>query len=195
MGRMGVTAALVFAAMVGTSAPAAAHCDSVDGPVVKAAEQALATGNVNGVLVWVQPRDEAEIRDAFARTLAVRGQSAQAKAMADRWFFETLVRVHRAGEGEPYTGLKPAGATVDPGIAAADEALERGNGSALASEVSAHVGKAVQERWQRVQQLSKYDTADIMAGRKYVEAYVQYIHFIEQLHALLAGGDAHGAGK
>ena len=33
---------------------ASAHCDGLDGPVVQAAQQALETGNVNLVLVWVQ---------------------------------------------------------------------------------------------------------------------------------------------
>ena len=30
-----------------------AHCDGMDGPVVTAAEQALETGDVNLVLIWV----------------------------------------------------------------------------------------------------------------------------------------------
>ncbi len=42
------------------------------------------------------------------------------------YFFETLVRIHRAGEGVPYTGLKPAGRDLGPAIPMADKALETG---------------------------------------------------------------------
>ena len=35
------------------------HCDGMDGPVVQAAQRALAKGDVNLVLIWVQANDEA----------------------------------------------------------------------------------------------------------------------------------------
>ena len=100
---------------------AKAHCDGLDGPVVKAAQKALAEGNVNLVLIWVQQNDEAEIKHAFEKTLAVRKLNAEAKELADLYFFETLVRIHRAGEGAPYTGLKPAGRDLGPAIPASDK--------------------------------------------------------------------------
>jgi hypothetical protein len=81
----------------------------MDGPVVKAAEKALATKNVNLVLIWVQEKDEAVIKQAFRQTLALRTVTNEARDFADRCFFETLVRLHRAGEGEPFTGIEPAG--------------------------------------------------------------------------------------
>jgi hypothetical protein len=43
------------------------------------------------------------------RKLCVRTLDLEAKALADRYFFETLVRLYRAGEGAAYKGLKPAG--------------------------------------------------------------------------------------
>ena len=78
--------------------------------MIKAAQKALEMGNGNLVLIWVQQQDEAEIKEAFQKTLAVRQLSPEAKELADRYFFETLVRVHRAGEGAPYTGLNQPGA-------------------------------------------------------------------------------------
>src|SRR6187402_881198 len=77
---------------------ALAHCDGMDGPVVKAAQKALDDGNVNLVLIWVQKNDEAEIKNAFEKALAVRKLNNEAKELADLYFFETLVRIHRAGE-------------------------------------------------------------------------------------------------
>jgi hypothetical protein len=94
------------------------HCDGLDGPVVQLAIKALDSGNVNYVLPWVQENDEPEIRRAFEHAVSVRKLSPDAKALADRHFFETLVRIHRAGEGAPFTGLKPAGRDLGPAIPA-----------------------------------------------------------------------------
>src|SRR4026209_2968681 len=116
---------VLFAIGLFQTQQAIAHCDGIDGPVVKAAQKALEMGNVNLVLIWVQKTDEDEVKKAFQKTLAVRKLNPQAKELADTYFFETLVRIHRAGEGAPYTGLKPAG-TVEPPVAAADRAIETG---------------------------------------------------------------------
>ena len=83
-----------------------AHCDGMDGPVISAAKNALDTEDINLVLFWVQKKDETELKKAFQKTMAVRKLNPEAKELADMYFFETLVRIHRAGEGEPYTGIK-----------------------------------------------------------------------------------------
>ena len=63
---------LMLAAALVFPTPASAHCDGVDGPVVAAARQALDSGDPNPVLIWVQPKDEAEVRRAFNEAVAVR---------------------------------------------------------------------------------------------------------------------------
>jgi hypothetical protein len=180
-------AALAFAA----PAPARAHCDSLDGPVVTSARAALAAGDVALVLHWVGADAEPEIRAAFDRTLRVRATSAEARAMADLWFFETLVRVHRAQEGAPYTGLKPAGWQPPALITAADESLVSGDVDALAVRVSEHVARALREHYARTMALKDFAPSDVDAGRRYVEAYVAYTHYLEALHGLLHGQPAH----
>jgi hypothetical protein len=89
-----------------------AHCDSLDGPVIQDARLALEKGDSNPVLKWVKKEHEGEIKEAFRLSLAVREKGADAKALAERYFFELLVRIHRAGEGEAFTGLKPAGSRL-----------------------------------------------------------------------------------
>ena len=165
-------------------APASAHCDSLDGPVVQAAREALERAEVTPVLKWVRRQDEAEIRRAFRRTLEVRALGEEARELADTWFFETLVRIHRAGEGAPYTGLKPAGQEPPAGIAAADRALDNGDGAALAARIGESAAAALRERYERVIALRDYTPDDVEAGRRYVHAYVEYIHFVEKLDAL-----------
>lgn len=98
---------LIVAALFAASPQLFAHCDSVTGPVIMDARSALAKGLVTPALKWVPAEAEQEIRDAFAKTMAARSASPEAREVADRWFFETLVRVHRASEGAPYTGLSP----------------------------------------------------------------------------------------
>ena len=173
-------------------APAAAHCDSMSGPVVQAGMRALESGQVSGVLVWVRKEDEREILEAFERTLRARRAGGEAREVADRWFFETLVRVHRAGEGEPYTGLKPAGYEPPAGIEAADEAIANGRGAELAARIAEHAAESLRAKYERVMALKDHDPADVEAGRAYVHAYVEYIHFVEQLHQLIEDGPAHG---
>lgn len=163
------------------SLPAAAHCDTLDGPVVAAARKALESGNVNLVLVWVQQKDEAEIRNHFQKTVAVRRVNAQARELADMYFFETLVRLHRAGEGAGYTGLKPAGA-VEPPIAAADKALDTGKLDDVVKLVSDRMHTGLEQQFNAVMSKKKYSANDIGAGRAFASAYVEYTHYVERLY-------------
>jgi hypothetical protein len=169
-----------------------AHCDTLDGPVVQTARAALGKGDVTPVLKWVKSDDEATIRAVFTRTLEVRKLSATAASLADMYFFETLVRLHRASESEPYTGLQPAG-SVEPAIAAADKALETGNVASLVQDVQQRVATGLTERFARVQAAKLHADHDVPAGRVYVEAYVDFIHYYESLHATAESSVAHGA--
>lgn len=169
------------------SAPLMAHCDTLDGPVVVDARAALEKGDLTPVLKWLRPEGEPEVREAFRKTLAVRTGGAEAKELADHWFFETLVRVHRAGEGAPYTGLKPAGSEVDPGIVMADRALATGSVDELAKTVAAHADQSIRQRFQRTIDTAKNKDKSVEAGREYVEAYVVFIHYVEALITAVHG--------
>ena len=163
-----------------------AHCDGLDGPVVKAAQQALATRNVALVLVWVQAKDEPEIRAAFEKTLAVRGLSPQASDLADRFFFETLVRVHRVGEGAAYTGLKPAGRDLGPAIPAADKSIDSGVVDPVVSMLAKALEDGVRRHFEEAMAAKRVETRDVDAGRRYVEAYVEFIHYVEGIHEAIS---------
>jgi hypothetical protein len=161
--------------------PLAAHCDTLDGPVVAAARRALDSGNINLVLIWVQKKDETEIRNHFQKTVAVRKLNAQVKDLADMYFFETLVRLHRAGEGAGYTGLKPAG-KIEPPIAAADKALENGKLEDVAKLISARMHAGLERHFKEVTSKKKYKQDDIAAGRAFASTYVEYTHYVERLY-------------
>lgn len=173
--------------------PAAAHCDTAEGPVVAAAKLALEKGDVTPVLRWVKPEEEAEIRAAFGKALAVRGKGPEARALADQYFFENLVRIHRAGEGAPYTGILPAGTPIEPAIALADEALVSGNADKLAKAIVRHVEEGIRERFARVAAAKKHADESVAAGREFVEAYVEFTHYVERLHRDATTSAAHHA--
>jgi uncharacterized protein DUF6448 len=179
-------AAALSAVLMFAATPASAHCDGLDGPVIGAARQALDTGDVNRVLIWVKPGDEPVIRDAFGKAREVRSLNATAKELADQSFFETLVRVHRAGEGEPYTGLKPAGRDLGPAVPVGDKAVESGSVRPVIELLTENVHHGVEERYKRVMALKNYKPDDVAAGQKYVQAYVEYIHAVEKIHSAAA---------
>lgn len=170
-----------LASALALPAPVSAHCDTLDGPVVLAGRKALDTGNINPALVWLKPDTEKEVRDVFAKALAVRKAGGAARELADMYFFETLVRVHRAGEGAPYTGLKPAG-QIEPPVAAADQALASGKLDNVARLVSSHIEEGLHKHFEQVVARKKYDPNDVEAGRAFANAYVEYVHYVERLY-------------
>lgn len=163
-----------------------AHCDTMDGPVIKAARKALETGDVNLILIWVKKNDEHEIKKAFEKTLAVRKLASEARDLADMYFFETLVRIHRAGEGAPYTGLKPAGLDLGPGIPTGDRAIETGKVKPLLKLLTEAVEKGIEEHFKQVVTKKNFNKDDVEAGREFVEAYVIFIHYLERLYEAAA---------
>lgn len=171
-----------------TATPAArAHCDSMDGPVVMDAKRALEAGDLEIVLKWIAPADETELRRTFDQVLAVRKLGPEAQKLADRSFFETLVRLHRASEGEPYTGLKPAG--TDPGVAVrlADHALEEAEVEPLLDEILNEVRRGLKSRFHEAYTLKAGSDDEVETGRAYVAAYVEFVHYAKRLHEVAVG--------
>ncbi len=191
----GVAAAAVVFLVIGTAGSALAHCDTLDGPVATLARQSLDKGDVKIVLPWVAREKEGEIRKAFDLAAAVRGKGEKEKELADTYFFETLVRVHREGEGAPFTGLKAAGLDLGPAIPAADKALETGNPKALLELVNATVHEGIHKYYTEAKERKAHAGESVEAGRAYVQAYVPYLHFVERLYNDATTPIAHGTGE
>ena len=181
---------IIFEILFLYSVNAKAHCDTLDGPVVETARQALASGDVTPLLKWVSIKDEQLIRNAFQNTLDVRKLGGKAQELADMYFFETLVRIHREGEGASYTGLK-AGSEIDPAVALADKALETGSVDKLTSVLTSATAKGISERFNRALETKKHADESVSAGREFVEAYVAFTHYVENLHDSVKGGTEH----
>ena len=174
------------------------HCDSLDGPVVRAARSALDHEDVDLVLPYVHEPGEAEVRHAFDLAVKARTQGAEAHEVADLYFFETVVRVHRAGEGAPFTGLKPAGLDVGPVIPLAERAIERGDAAELAEFLGAAVREEVNARFAQLMAMQSHAGDDVAAARRYVTAMLGLQVWAHKLHGAMRaaahedGGHAHG---
>ncbi|HEY3282334.1 MAG TPA: DUF6448 family protein [Armatimonadota bacterium] len=175
-------ATLALASVAGLAPHAWAHCDTLDGPVVKDARKALAEGKATRVLKWVKARDEGQVKLAFSKALVERKQGGKARSAADMRFFTTLVRVHRAGEGAPFTGLKPSGTDLGPAVQGADKALVSGSVDALVRQATREVEKGIRERFAHARQTRKSSESNVEAGRRYVASYIEYVHYVERLH-------------
>lgn len=173
--------AATFIWVVTFSSHAWAHCDTLDGPVVSAARKALDTGNINYALIWIKKDAERELRNVFEKASVVRKDGGQARELADMYFFETLVRIHRTGEGAPYTGLKPAG-HVEPPVVAADKEVETGNLNEVSKLISSRIQNGLHKHFEALMAKKKYAPHDIDAGRAFSNAYVEYIHYVERLY-------------
>lgn len=183
--RVTKTVVLIAMMVVFLSNFAFGHCDSEDGPIIPAIRTSLENGEIEPLLKWIAPEDESEIRKLFDRVREVRSQSSEAKQLADRLFIETFIRIHRASEGAPFTGIKEAGS--NPLIfAELDQALESGSVDALADKVANAVREGIVERFDRAVALKQHQDESVEAGRKYVAAYVTYMHFVEGLHNYLS---------
>lgn len=140
------------------------HCDTMNGPVVAAARNALRDGNLTPVLVWVRADDEPvsnKYLSAISRALPPCLRASITCAKTSRTTAET---------------------EVEPGIAAADAAVVSGDIGNLAVETTRKVDANLCRQFARVIELKKYSGESVGAGRAYVAAYVEFIHYVEEIH-------------
>ncbi len=170
-----------------------AHCDTTKGPIIPEAKVALEKGDVTPILKWIRKDNEAEIRAAFTKAVEVRAEGPKAKELADQYFLETLIRLHRAGEGAPYTGIKDE--PVEPIVAMAEKALADGSVDEMSKKISGHMAAVIKQKFAKVAEAKKRKDKSVEAGREYVEAYVTYMHYVEGVHTAIvsAGGHKHAA--
>ncbi len=157
---------------------ASAHCDTEDGPAVTDGRLALETGDPGPALAWVHADGDAEVREVFGLAQRARALGGEARRAADRLFLETLVRLHRAGEGAAFDGIKPAG-QVDPVVAAADRSIEVGQIEPLAGLVAPERLPELRARLARALSLKDHDVRDVETGRRWVAAYVGFVKYAE----------------
>jgi len=156
-----------------------AHCDTAEGPAVKDGRKALETSNINYALKWIPADGEAELRDVFEKALKVRTLGAEAAELADRLFVETMVRIHRMGEGVGFTGIQPVGTQIDPVVKAADEAIALGSDADLLPMMPEERRAQLDKRFQAALAIKDFDVDDVAAARRFIAAYVSFFKYAE----------------
>ncbi|WP_321329100.1 DUF6448 family protein [uncultured Ilyobacter sp.] len=167
------------------------HCDTMDGPLVADIKKSLKSKNITPVLKWIKKSDEEEIKNMFERVLSFSKENSEQKELLDLYFIETVVRVHRKGEGAPYNGLKHSGFPIDPIIKKGDLSIDSGKIGDLAEILSKEIKIKIETKFKKASELKNKADTDVEIGRKYTEAYSDYIHFIESLHRLIEDSHPH----
>jgi hypothetical protein len=108
---------------------------------------------------------------------------------------ETVIRLHRAGEGAAYTGLKPAGIDYGPVIPAAEHAVETGDLAKLKAVLTDEFEHALNERLAHMRELQKAPlepktAAEVPHSRERVSAELGFITFAQNLHQAAFGKGA-----
>jgi len=170
------------------------HCDTLDGPVVRAIKVALEKNNVNYILPWVPKKAEHEVMEAFNKTAIARKQGKEAMEVADYWLYETVVRFHREGEGAPYTGLKPAGLDWGPVVPRAEKALESGSPKEVIDFIAHTAHEELEARFNRAMAKKNFEINDVDAAREYVQAELGFVLFSHGLYAAITGKGEHEEG-
>jgi hypothetical protein len=164
----------------------------MDGPVVTAARRALEAQNVKLALPYVPESAEADVKSAFEKVQRARKADPAAREVADLYFFETVVRLHRAGEGAPYTGLKPAGLDEGPVIPVAEKAIDTGSPDALIKTLSDTLAREVQHRLEHVMHLRDYSPDDVARAREHVEAMLGFQVYSHELYRAIKASPHEG---
>ncbi|MDD2689346.1 MAG: DUF6448 family protein [Candidatus Omnitrophica bacterium] len=190
----GVNARLIFLALFAAVAllwqdKIFAHCDTLDGPVINDAKIALEKSDVAPVLKWVKDDNKVEIETAFDEALAARMKGEETQKAAEAHFFETVVRIHRQNEGAEFTGLKPAGTELEPAVREADKALEAGSVDNLIQLVTVDFSSEIRRRIEDTLEKKKHADESVKAGREFVKAYVDFVHYAEHVHLTITGKD------
>jgi len=174
-----LAAAFTFAVVLLRPVLASAHCDTEDGPAVTDGRRALDTGNINYALKWISSDGESELREAFDQALTARRGGAGDAAAVERAFLESLVRIHRAGEGVGFDGIKPSGTGLDPIVVAADAALVSGSLDELIALVPADRIPRLRTLFTEALARKDFDVDDVSAARAYIAAYVTFFKYAE----------------
>ena len=178
-GRILFSLPAVMALLGSAPGTAFAHADTMDGPVVMAARAALEEGNLDLALIWVRPAEAAELQAAFDMVMAVRDENDEVRELADAYFLETAVRLHREGTGEAFGGISPAGTPTSQAIVAAELSIQSGTLTEMDAILSDQIASGLHDHFTRVMALRDSMDGGVESGRAFAEACLDYIHYVE----------------
>lgn len=172
-----------------------AHCDAENGPVAEDARKALKTDDFSKVAIWVGEDQNAELKKLFKDALKVYKMGGEAKELAENYFIESSIRLHRAAEGMPYTGVKPA-QPLPEDIKLAEKTLKTGNIKPLVEFLNSEIETESKKWFQKAYDSKEaYKGESVAKGREWVDAYVKYVIYVHNLYKTIKAGPPHGVGE
>jgi hypothetical protein len=171
--RLILVCSIVFAATV-CSPRAAAERDLADEIVAQAARDALRTGDFTPIVIWVQKPQEQALHAAFRQTQAVRVLNREARELADEYFVDVAVRLHREAERDLFDG---------PARRAATRALAEHDGEIVVDVIVDRMRANLRARLRDVAQRRDFARGDVAGGRAYVASYTAFLRYAAALYA------------
>lgn len=148
------------------------------GPMMKAAQMALESGNARHILIWLPEGSENTLRNLLEK--ACCEQYSQKRVAAD-WYFENVQRLHRAGMRSNYSGIEDVIFGEMPVIRKADEAIETGNFEGLSGLVPDMDIPELRQRFDTIRGMRNYPAGNLSAGRTFVSAYLEFMLYLYNL--------------
>ncbi len=112
-----------------------------------------------------------------------------AKEVADDWFFENTIRLHRAEKEHRTPGMKPAGLSEGPVVPRAEKAIETGDPKESIGFILKTVEDDLTHRFHHVMEKKKYDVNDVAAGREFIEAFIGWVVYSHHLYMSVTSAD------
>ena len=163
------------------------HPHSRNGPLMKAAQMALVTGNVNYVLIWVPEESENTLKNLLEKTCCERSARKNMQNRAIDWYFDTVSRFHSANKGALYPYLKPGGLDESLFAVKVERAVETGNFDEIIEIIPDTHAADVRERFHHVMDKSNFDRNNIAAGRAYVSAFFDFLTSVYTIRSCIPG--------
>lgn len=170
------------------------HCNRENGPVAKDARKALEKEDFQKIAIWVSKGQADELRTKYKECLNVYEKGGKSRKLAESYFVETAIRLHRKSEGMAFTGVKPA-SPLPPDIAKAEKALKTGELNPLIDFLSQELKQKTQKWFRNAMQAKKHKNENLGKGREWVDAYVKYVIYVHGLYQTIQAGPKHGMGE
>lgn len=165
--------------------------DMTNGPVMGAAKMALDKGNVNYVLIWVPEESENKLKNLFEKTFCESRAGKDMEDIAINWYFETVKRLHRAGERRLYTCMNPDGSDERSVVPKVKRAIETGEADEIIGFIPKTKEHDFRHRLHHLIEKKNYDVNNVAAGREYVAEFIDFIIYLHHFCTSSSGESGH----
>ena len=152
-----------------------------NGPVRKAAEMALVTGDADYVLLWVLKESENTLKNLLEKTCCERNSQKYVQNNSPDWYFETVNRLFERSWKTDFSGRDSGGFDENPIVRMVQRAIESGEINELCRIVPQPERDDLMQRFIDLIHKRNYDLHNLAAGRAYVSAFLDFTGRVHNL--------------